>query len=188
MTAQCRATTRFCSRCWPARTVSIRGRCAQGRELHRSARRRRQGTAHRHRQGRLWASRLRARRRRQGHGGRRSFSRSSAPPSMKSRCRCICWRRRSGCRSRPKARTEFMMKGNGMGTNWRGLYNTTLLDAHSGWRASRRRTVRQPEDHDAARAIFHQALSRPFLRQGAEPEPQAARRLRCGAGAITICC
>src|SRR5260370_9895013 len=29
--------------------------------------------------------------------------------------------------------TEFMMKGNGMGTNWRGLYNTTLLDAHSGW-------------------------------------------------------
>src|SRR5579863_7923084 len=30
--------------------------------------------------------------------------------------------------------TEFMMKGNGMGTNWRGLYNTTLLDAHSGWR------------------------------------------------------
>src|ERR1700694_5238724 len=30
--------------------------------------------------------------------------------------------------------TEFMMKGNGMGTNWRGLYNTTLLDAHSAWR------------------------------------------------------
>ena len=30
--------------------------------------------------------------------------------------------------------TEFMMKGNGMGTNWRGLYNTTLLDAHSGWK------------------------------------------------------
>ncbi|HEX2634859.1 MAG TPA: amidase [Bradyrhizobium sp.] len=30
--------------------------------------------------------------------------------------------------------TEFMMKGNGMGTNWRGLYNTTLLDFHSAWR------------------------------------------------------
>jgi len=30
--------------------------------------------------------------------------------------------------------TEFMMKGNGMGTNWRGLYNTTLLDAHSAWK------------------------------------------------------
>jgi amidase len=29
--------------------------------------------------------------------------------------------------------TEFMMKGNAMGTNWRGLYNTTLLDAHSAW-------------------------------------------------------
>ncbi len=30
--------------------------------------------------------------------------------------------------------TEFMMKGNGMGTNWRGLYTTSLLDAHSNWR------------------------------------------------------
>src|SRR5260370_42043336 len=29
--------------------------------------------------------------------------------------------------------TEFMMKGNGMGTNWPGLYNTTLLDPHSAW-------------------------------------------------------
>ena len=30
--------------------------------------------------------------------------------------------------------TELMMKGNGMGTNWRGLYLTSLLDAHSAWR------------------------------------------------------
>jgi len=30
--------------------------------------------------------------------------------------------------------TEFMMKGNGMGTNWRGLYTTSLLDAHSAWK------------------------------------------------------
>ena len=30
--------------------------------------------------------------------------------------------------------TELMMKGNGMGTNWRGLYVTSLLDAHSAWR------------------------------------------------------
>ena len=30
--------------------------------------------------------------------------------------------------------TELMMKGNGMGTNWRGLYTTSLLDAHAGWR------------------------------------------------------
>ena len=43
--------------------------------------------------------------------------------------------------------------------------------------ASRRRIVRQPQDHDAARPVFHQALSRAFLRQGAESEPQAARRL-----------
>ena len=30
--------------------------------------------------------------------------------------------------------TELMMKGNGFGTNWRGLYVTSLLDAHSAWR------------------------------------------------------
>ena len=30
--------------------------------------------------------------------------------------------------------TELMMKGNGMGTNWRGLFVTSLLDAHAAWR------------------------------------------------------
>jgi amidase len=30
--------------------------------------------------------------------------------------------------------TELMMRGNGMGTNWRGLYTTTLLDAHAQWK------------------------------------------------------
>ena len=53
-----------------------------------------------------------------------------------------------------------------------------------GLEAPRGRIVRQPQDHDAARAIFQQALSRPLLRQGAEPEPQAARRLRLGAGQL----
>src|SRR6185312_6169889 len=28
-----------------------------------------------------------------------------------------------------------MMRGNGMGFNWKGLYTTSLLDAHAGWRA-----------------------------------------------------
>jgi amidase len=28
-----------------------------------------------------------------------------------------------------------MMHGNGMGFNWRGLYSTSLLDRHAGWRA-----------------------------------------------------
>jgi amidase len=32
--------------------------------------------------------------------------------------------------------TELMMKGNGFGTNWRGLYVTSLLDAHSAWRGN----------------------------------------------------
>jgi amidase len=30
--------------------------------------------------------------------------------------------------------TELMMKGNGMGNNWRGLYTTSLLDTHSAWK------------------------------------------------------
>jgi amidase len=30
--------------------------------------------------------------------------------------------------------TQLMMKGNGFGTNWRGLYVTSLLDAHSAWK------------------------------------------------------
>jgi amidase len=30
--------------------------------------------------------------------------------------------------------TELMMRGNGMGTNWRGLYTTSLLNAHSQWK------------------------------------------------------
>jgi amidase len=28
----------------------------------------------------------------------------------------------------------MMMKGNGFGTNWKGLYVTSLIDAHAGWR------------------------------------------------------
>ena len=31
--------------------------------------------------------------------------------------------------------TDLMMEGNGFGTNWRGLYVTSLLDHHAHWRA-----------------------------------------------------
>ncbi|MEL6210317.1 MAG: amidase, partial [Pseudomonadota bacterium] len=31
--------------------------------------------------------------------------------------------------------TNQMMKGNGMGTGWEGLYTTSLLDAHANWRS-----------------------------------------------------
>ena len=80
--------------------------------------------------------------------------------------------------------TELMMKGNGMGTNWRGLYTTSLLDAHSAWKH------RADELSDSLKitmllgTIFYQALPRPFLRQGAEFEPEAASRLRRGAGEL----
>ena len=31
--------------------------------------------------------------------------------------------------------TAQMMHGNGMGTNWKGMYTTSLLDAHANWRS-----------------------------------------------------
>lgn len=31
--------------------------------------------------------------------------------------------------------TDLMMNGNGFGTNWKGLYVTSLLDAHANWRS-----------------------------------------------------
>jgi amidase len=31
--------------------------------------------------------------------------------------------------------TDLMMHGNGFGTNWKGLYVTSLLDAHANWRS-----------------------------------------------------
>ena len=80
--------------------------------------------------------------------------------------------------------TELMMKGNGMGTNWRGLYTTSLLDAHSAWKHRADELSDSLKIHHAARAVFHQTLPRPFLRQGAEPQPQAARGLRHRAVAV----
>ena len=49
------------------------------------------------------ASELGSRRRRQGQERAQICSGSSAPPSTRSRCRCIWQRPRSGCRSPPKA-------------------------------------------------------------------------------------
>ena len=46
-----------------------------------------------------------------------------------------------------------MMRGNGLGINWKGLYVTSLLDAHSDWRDAGRRTVRLAQDLDAERRV-----------------------------------
>src|SRR5499433_3316457 len=61
-------------------------------------------------------------------------SRSWARRSRRSRCPCTPWALRSGVHIALEGATELMMKGNGMGTNWRGLFVTSLLDAHSTWR------------------------------------------------------
>ena len=81
-----------------------------------------------------------------------------------------------------------MMLGNGMGFNWKGLYTVSLLDAHANWRDRGRRSLRQPQDLDDGRAVFHHPLSRALLRQGAEPRPRRPGRLRPGARRPTISC
>jgi amidase len=58
--------------------------------------------------------------------------------------------------------TELMMRGNGMGTNWRGLYTTSLLDAHSAWK--------HRADYDAALAQVD-LLIMPTLPLKATPLP-----------------
>ena len=156
---------------------------AEGVELHRSARRRRQGIAHRHRQGRFWASELGGRRRRQGQGRSRSV-----PEARRHRRRDLgadaSGRARDLAADRRRRRHRVHDEGQRHGDQLARSLQYHAARRPFGLEAPRGRIVRQPQDHDAARAIFHQALSRPFLRQGAEPEPQAARRLRRGAGQL----
>ncbi len=74
--------------------------------------------------------------------------------------------------------TMQMMLGNGFGFNWQGLYVTSLLDFHSGWRTRADELLGHAEKHDAARPLHGQPPSRPLLRQGAKPGAPPARRLR----------
>ncbi len=74
--------------------------------------------------------------------------------------------------------TMQMMLGNGFGFNWQGLYVTSLLDFHSGWRDPRRRALGHTEKYDAARPLHGEPPSRPLLRQSAKPGAPPARRLR----------
>ena len=93
---------------------------------------------HPHRGLRL-AGRLRARRGRGGprrradlRGPRRHGRRGVGPDPPRRLSR-------SGPRSPPRARPSSMVKGNGMGTNWRGHYTTDLSDFYGKARASRAR-------------------------------------------------
>ena len=71
--------------------------------------------------------------------------------------------------------TAMLLKGNGFGTNWEGYYATSLIDAYArGWALAAGRPLGDGEDgHDAGR-VHAPELPRPLLRQGPEPEPQAA--------------
>ena len=70
-----------------------------------------------------------------------------------------------------------MMHGNGMGFNWEGLYTTSLLDAHANWRARANELSRTLKISMFVGEYFIKTLSRPFLRQGAEPLAAAAQDL-----------
>ena len=171
------ATTRCCWKCWREPTGSTRGRSAPKvakytEELDGGVKGLRIGVV----TGRLWASEFGSRRRRQGQGGRRTVPearrdrRRDLGADASGRARDLAADRR---RRRHRVHDEGQRHGDQLARS---------LQHHAARRpfrlaASRRRTVRQPQDHDAARAVFHQALSRAFLCQGAKPEPQAACRL-----------
>ena len=69
-----------------------------------------------------------------------------------------------------------MMHGNGMGFNWKGLYTTSLLDAHANWRARANELSRTLKISMFAGEYFMQQLPRPLLRQGAEPRRALLRQ------------
>ena len=73
--------------------------------------------------------------------------------------------------------TMQMMLGNGFGFNWQGLYVTSLLDFHSGWR---NRADELSDTLKNTMLLGHYMvtpLPRPLLRQGAEPGAPLAPRL-----------
>ena len=75
--------------------------------------------------------------------------------------------------------TALMLKGNGFGTNWEGYYATSLIDAYArGWRSRPDDLSETVKTRDDAGRVHAPELPRPLLRQGAEPEPPAARDLR----------
>ena len=81
--------------------------------------------------------------------------------------------------------TALMLKGNGFGHQLGRLLRhlpDRRLRARLALAAGR--SLRDREDGDDARRVHAQELPRPLLRQGAEPEPQAARDLRRVAGGV----
>ena len=69
-----------------------------------------------------------------------------------------------------------MMHGNGMGFNWKGLYTTSLLDAHANWRARANELSRTLKISMLVGEYFIRTVPRPLLRQGAEPGARCCAR------------
>jgi len=74
--------------------------------------------------------------------------------------------------------TWQMLNGNGFGFNWRALYVTSLIDAHSAWRQRADEFSDTLKDDDPVRPVRAEQVPRPLLREVPEPRALAARRLR----------
>ena len=89
---------------------------------------------------------------------------------------------------RRRGRDRQMMQGNGYGFNWKGLYVTSLIDFHAGWRE------RADELSDTLKITMLlgqymiKQLSRPLLRQGAEPRAPARAPPTTRCSQTTTCC
>ena len=153
--------------------------------VHRGARPRRRRHAHRRGHRRLRPSAIAsrtstARCARRAERLRKRWARSS----RRCRSRCTATRLPIWTPIALEGVTAQMMHGNGMGFNWKGLYVTSLLDAHADWRQ------RADELSDTLKIsmllgeYFIQQVSRPLLRQGAEPGAPAHGRLRRRAVAL----
>jgi amidase len=75
--------------------------------------------------------------------------------------------------------TELMVRGNGMGTNWKGHYITSLLDAYAPGRTTRADDLSERgQAHLALGSVHAGQLPWPLLRQSSEPGPQARISIR----------
>ena len=73
---------------------------------------------------------------------------------------------------------DLMMNGNGFGTNWKGLYITSLIDRYARCARAGGRVPPYAEVRNPPRPVHAEPVWRPLLRQGAEYRPAHPRGLR----------
>ena len=112
----------------------------------------------------------------EGAPGRRASARAGRERSRTCPSRCTWTVLRSGPPIALEGLQMQMMHGNGMGFNWKGLYTTSLLDAHANWRARANELSRTLKISMLIGEYFVQPLPRPLLCQGPEPGARCCAR------------